>query len=71
METMLEMVFATGFGKKFRVTFDSPREDLDPAEVEAAMETVIGKDVFEVEGGLAEIDSAQLVTTQTEVLEFA
>jgi len=71
METMLEMIFATGLGKKFRVTFDSPRGDLDPAEVKAAMETVIGKDVFEVEGGLAEIDSAQLVTTQTEVLEFA
>ena len=50
---------------------DSVRNSGSPAEVEAAMETVIGKDVFEVEGGLAEIDSAQLVTTQTELLEFA
>ena len=71
METELEMVFKTGAGKKFRIAFDNPRTDVAPAEIQAAMDLVIGKNLFAVDGGVTAIESAQTVTTQTEAVEFA
>ena len=71
MATLLEMIFATGAGKKFRITLDNPRADVTPTEVHDAMDLVIDKDLFAVDGDVAAIESAQIVTTQTEVLEFA
>ena len=71
METELEMIFKTGTGKKFRIAFDNPRTDVTPAEIQAAMDLVIGKNLFAVDGGVTAIESAQTVTTQTEEVEFA
>ena len=71
METELEMIFKTGTGKKFRIAFDNPRTDVAPAEIQAAMDLVIGKNLFAVDGGVTAIESAQTVTTQTEEVEFA
>ncbi len=71
METMLEMIFKTGAGRSYRLTLDNPKEDLTPLEIQDAMNLVISKDLFAVEGGVAEIDSAQLITTQTEPIVFA
>ena len=71
METELEMIFKTGTGKKFRIAFDNPRTDVAPAEIQAAMDLVIGKNLFAVDGGVTAIESAQTVTTQTEAVEFA
>ena len=71
METELEMIFKTGTGKKFRIAFDNPRTDVTSAEIQAAMDLVIGKNLFAVDGGVTAIESAQTVTTQTEEVEFA
>ncbi|NLC43845.1 MAG: DUF2922 domain-containing protein [Clostridiales bacterium] len=71
METMLEMIFKTGAGRSYRLTLNSPKADLTPSEIQDAMNLVISKDLFAVDGGVAEIDSAQLITTQTEPIVFA
>jgi hypothetical protein len=68
LDTMLEMVFKTGMGRQFRLTLDNPRLDLTPAEVEDAMNLIIEKDLFAVEGGVTEVDSAQIITTQIETI---
>ena len=68
MDTMLELVFKTGMGRRFRLTLNSPRPDITPSEAEAAMNLIIDKDLFAVEGGVAQIDSAQIITTQTETI---
>ena len=65
------MIFKTGLGRSYRLTLDNPRSDLTPGEIQAAMNLVISKDLFNVDGGVAEIDSAQLVTTQVEPIVFA
>jgi hypothetical protein len=70
MDTMLEMIFKTGMGRRFRLTLDSPKPDITPAEIEAAMNLIIEKNLFAVDGGVAEIDSAQIITTQTEEIVF-
>ncbi|HHY83786.1 MAG TPA: DUF2922 domain-containing protein [Clostridiales bacterium] len=70
METRLEMIFKTGAGRKFRLTLDNPRPDLDPSEIQAAMNLIISKNLFAVDGDVTEIDSAHIITTQTEPVEF-
>ena len=60
--------FQNRYGKAFPSTLNSPRPDITPSEVEAAMNLIIDKDLFAVEGGVAEIDSAQIITTQTETI---
>lgn len=71
MKTLLEMVFKTGSGKKFKITLDSPKEEITPAEIESAMNLIISKNLFAVDGELSEIDSARIITTQTDELIFA
>lgn len=71
MDSVLEMFFKTGEGKIFRLAVDDPKTDLTPAEVEAAMNLILTKNIFAVEGGLASVDSAQIVTTNIEPLVFA
>lgn len=70
METMLEMIFLTGAGRTYKLTLNNPKEDLTPSEVQDAMNLVISKNLFDVTGGVAEIDKAQIITTQTEPIVF-
>ncbi|HCS73072.1 MAG TPA: DUF2922 domain-containing protein [Clostridiales bacterium] len=70
METMLEMIFLTGAGRTYKLTLNNPKEDLTPSEVQDAMNLVISKNLFDVTGGVAEIDKAQVITTQTEPIVF-
>ncbi|MGI6570154.1 MAG: DUF2922 domain-containing protein [Caldicoprobacterales bacterium] len=70
METMLEMLFRTGAGRRFRLTLDDPKPDLTPAEIEAAMNLVIEKSLFAVDGNIVEIESANIITTQTQPIVF-
>ncbi len=70
MKSILEMIFKTGAGKTFKLTFDNPREDITPLEIETAMDLVITKDIFSVEGGLTEVFGANIVTTETQVIDF-
>ena len=70
MKSVLELNFKTGSGKSFRLTLDDPKEDLAPAEIQSAMNQVIEKGIFDAEGGVTEIDSANIITTETEPIVF-
>lgn len=70
MEQLLEMIFKTGEGRSMRLTLDDPRTDITPAEVQAAMELILSKNPFNVEGGLAEVVEANIITTQVQPLTF-
>lgn len=70
MEQVLEMVFKTGAGKSHKITLEAPRIDLDPADVEAAMDLIISKDIFNVEGGLVAVERASIITTEEEQIVF-
>ena len=54
-----------------RLTLEDPREDITPEDVEATMNLIIFMDIFNVEGGVAEIGSANIVTTQSQQVVFA
>jgi hypothetical protein len=69
-DKVLEMTFKTGNGKTFRLSFNDPRADITPAEVQSAMNLVISKNLFAVEGNVTEIDKAEIITTQSEALAF-
>ncbi|MFZ5968991.1 MAG: DUF2922 domain-containing protein [Bacillota bacterium] len=63
-EKRLEMIFKTQMGRTAKVTVDNPRDDLLETDVQAAMQTIITKNIFDTNSGnLVEIDSAQVVTT--------
>lgn len=47
----LRMVFRNQAGKNVTVTLDNPRDDLTAAEIEAAMDLVIARNVFTSSGG--------------------
>ena len=58
MKKVLAMSFKTGLGRSMRITLEDPREDLTSGEVRDAMNLIISKDIFNVEGGVAEIAGA-------------
>ena len=66
---VLQLACATTAGTKKTIAVPNPREDLTAAEVMAAMQTVIAKDVLTTSGGgLAELVSAKVVqTTKSDV----
>ncbi|NLI60468.1 MAG: DUF2922 domain-containing protein [Clostridiales bacterium] len=70
MAKVLEMNFRTGLGRNMRITLDDPRDDITPEEIEDAMNLIISKDIFNVEGDLVEIASASIITTQKEQVVF-
>ncbi|HWQ43269.1 MAG TPA: DUF2922 domain-containing protein [Desulfosporosinus sp.] len=43
---VIRLTFTTAGGKTFAVTIPDPRENLDKAEAEAVMDTIIQKNVF-------------------------
>lgn len=47
----LRMVFRTEGGSNFPLTLNNPRDNVTAAEVEAAMDLVIAKNVFQTPGG--------------------
>ena len=62
----LKMVFLTQSGARTTISVDNPRDDVTQAEVQAAMNTVVSKNVFTGTGGdLTAIDSAKIVDTTT------
>ncbi|MGI6706573.1 MAG: DUF2922 domain-containing protein [Clostridia bacterium] len=70
LKQVLEMVFKTGEGRTFRLTLDSPREDVTPAEIQAAMNLILTKNIFNIEGGLTEIVEANIIDTQVNPVVF-
>ena len=47
----LRMVFRNQAGKNVTVSLDSPRSDVTSAEIEAAMDLVIARNIFTSSGG--------------------
>lgn len=70
MKKVLELYFTTGEGKRFRLAVDSPKEDLTGPEVESAMSNISAGNIFDVDGGIVGLESAQIITTSTELIEF-
>lgn len=62
----LELRFASAAGRTVTLRVPDPRENLTAVEVEAAMNTVIGKNIFTSTGGdLIGIAGARIVETVT------
>ncbi len=70
MDKVLQMNFRTGLGRSMRITLEDPREDITAEDIKNVMNLIISKDIFNVEGGLVDIASAYIVTTQTEQVSF-
>ena len=70
MDKVLQMNFRTGLGRNMRITLEDPREDLTADDIKDVMNLIISKDIFNVEGGLTQIASASIVTTQTQQVVF-
>lgn len=71
MKAKLEMDFIDETNKRFRLSIDDPKEDLDILEVETAMDTVIANNVFVSNGvDLIGYDAARIITTTVEEMEF-
>jgi hypothetical protein len=47
----LRMVFKNEAGSNFTISLDNPRDNVTPAEIEAAMDQIIAKNVFLTPGG--------------------
>ena len=47
----LRMVFKNENGSNFTISLDNPRDNVTPAEIEAAMDTIIARNVFLTPGG--------------------
>jgi len=47
----LRMVFRNEAGRNFTISLDNPRDNVTPAEIEAAMDQVIARNVFLSAGG--------------------
>ncbi len=70
MAKVLAMNFKTGLGRSMRVTLEDPRDDVTSEEIRDTMNLIIEKDIFNVEGGVAEIAGASIITTQTQQVVF-
>lgn len=62
---VLEMDFLNASGKTVTIRVADPREDLTPAQVSAAMDTIISSNVFQTAGGdLVSKQGAQVVSRE-------
>lgn len=62
MATTLQMTFTTEQGKSVTISVPDPKAALTPAEVEAAMQTIIDMNVFTTSSGsLVGIKEANMV----------
>lgn len=67
MAKVLEMEFSTELGRTQTIRVYDAREDLTDAEVAAAMDNIVAKNIFTSTGGaLTGKLSAQIVTTTTQ-----
>ena len=67
----LEMDFIDGTNKRFRLSLDNPKEDLDTIQAEAAMDEILANNIFVSNGvDLVGFDAARVITTVVEEMEF-
>lgn len=69
MDKTLQMVFGTAGGAKVTLTLDAPKDGLTAAEVQAAMQLVVTKNVFTSNSGdLTSAVEARIVSRDTTTL---
>lgn len=70
-KTKLEMEFLDKANKKFIISLDEPRSDLNPLDVSQAMEAILTHNIFlSSMGDLDSANDARLVTTTINTLEI-
>jgi hypothetical protein len=72
MGKTLEMSFRTSQNKPFKLTVDDIRDDLAPAEIRAAMEQIISKNIFNTPtaGNLASVIGAKIINKDVQDIEL-
>ena len=71
MTKNLEMIFRNSAGKTARLSVQEPKEDITPVEVQADMEDIVAKNIFDTAGGdMLEAVSARIITREVVELEF-
>lgn len=69
MDKNLELIFKNTAGKSARISVQDPKDDLTTEEVQALMDNIVAKNVFETTGGnLVEAVGARLI--QKEVIQL-
>lgn len=69
MSTTLQMIFYNEEGRNVTISMVDPRDDLEPAEVETAMNNILQRNIFRSTGGdISSLNKAQLVSREVEVL---
>lgn len=72
MERTLEMVFATDLNKKQTIRVNNARTDLTAAQINTAMDNLIGKNIFNGSAGrLTGKAGARIVTRDTSEFTLA
>lgn len=65
LTTTLQLLFANAAGRQVTISLLDPRPDLTGAQVQAAMQTIIDRNVFTSAGGpLAGINGARIVSRE-------
>ncbi len=65
----LRMVFKSQAGRNVTITLDNPRSDLSSAEIEAAMDLIIARNIFTSSGGdLVYKQDIKIIDTTTDDL---
>lgn len=71
MAKKLELVFKNASDKSVKITVDDARENITPAEVKTAMESIVAKNVFTSTGGdLVGVQGARIIDTNIQELEL-
>mgnify|MGYP001098658771 CR=1 FL=1 len=69
MSDTLQMIFSNALGRSTTISVADPSEDLTPAEVEAVMDSIVTKNIFNSTGGdLVGKVRAQVVSRTVDVL---
>ena len=67
----LEMNFLNVANKIVKISIDDPKEDLNNAEVEDAMDNIVALNIFDSkEGDLVGISGARVIRTSVSDIEF-
>ncbi len=70
-KTKLEMEFLDKANKKFIITLDEPRTDLNPVQVKKAMDSILTHNIFlSSMGDLESVNDARIITTTVNKLEI-
>lgn len=64
MATRLRMSFLNSLNRTTSMSLDNPKADLTPTQVQAVMDDIIAKNIFNSSGGdLVSVKGAEVVTT--------